>query len=297
MITFWLICAILVAIALAFVLPPLLQAFSKKSDEGSRKQSNIAVYRDQLGELDADMRNGIISREQYEQDHDELERRMLEDISVAESGMELANPASGGRGAVYAVALGIPLLAIALYFRVGTPNAISAPPPGNPASNQVTSPMDPSGQVSQQQIEANVAKLAKRLEQSPNDAQGWSMLGRSYLTLEKYDEASAAFAKATSLKADNADLWADYAFALAMAKGQQLQGQPAALIDKALKLDPENAKALELAGSAAFEVKDYKRAIDYWQKLLKKVPANSEVAKSLGDRIKEAETLAKSGGK
>ena len=297
MITFWLICAILVAIALAFVLPPLLQAFSKKSDEGSRKQSNIAVYRDQLGELDADMRNGIISREQYEQDHDELERRMLEDISVAESGMELANPASGGRGAVYAVALGIPLLAIALYFRVGTPNAISAPPPGKPASNQATSPMDASGQVSQQQIEANVAKLAKRLEQSPNDAQGWSMLGRSYLTLEKYDEASAAFAKATSLKADNADLWADYAFALAMAKDQRLQGQPAELIDKALKLDPENAKALELAGSAAFEVKDYKRAIDYWQKLLKKVPANSEVAQSLSDRIKEAQTLANSGGK
>ena len=69
-----------------------------------------------------------------------------------------------------------------------------------------------------------------------------------------------------------------------MAKGQQLQGQPAELIDKALKLDPENAKALELAGSAAFEIKDYKRAIDYWQKLLKKVPANSEVAQSLGDK-------------
>ena len=298
MIIFWLICAILVAIALAFVLPPLLQAFSKKSDEGSRKQSNIAVYRDQIGELDADLRNGIISREQYEQDHDELERRMLDDISVAEPGMELSTPASAGRGAVYAVALGIPLLAVALYFRVGSPKAMSAQPPANTASGQAaTSPMDASGQVSQQQIEANVGKLAKRLEQSPNDAQGWSMLGRSYLTLEKYEEASAAFAKATALKADNADLWADYAFALAMSKGQQLQGQPAALIDKALKLDPENAKALELAGSAAFEVKDYKRAIDYWQKLLKKVPADSEVAKSLGDRIKEAETLAKSGGK
>ena len=82
-----------------------------------------------------------------------------------------------------------------------------------------------------------------------------------------------------------------------MSKGQKLQGQPAELIDKALKIDPENAKALELAGSAALEVKDYKRAIDYWKKLLKKVPANSEVAKSLDDRIKEAETLATSGGK
>ncbi len=291
MITFWLICAIFVAIALAFVLPPLLQGVSKKTDQGSRRQSNIAVYRDQIGELEGDLRNGIISREQYEQDRDELERRMLEDVSIAEPVIELAKPMTGGRGAVYAVALGIPLLAIALYFRVGNPNALSATPA---ARTQATGPVNAAGEVSQQQIEANVAKLAKRLEQSPNDAQGWTMLARSYVTLEKYGEASAAYAKATTLKDDNADLWADYAFALAMANGQKLQGQPAELIDKALKLDAENAKALELAGSAAFEAKDYKRAVTYWQKLLKKVPANSEVAQSLADRIKEAETLANS---
>jgi cytochrome c-type biogenesis protein CcmH len=289
MITYWLICAIFVAIALAFVLPPLLQGFSKKSDEGSRRQSNIAVYRDQIGELEADLRNGIISREQYEQDRDELERRMLEDVSITEPVIELAKPVTGGRGAVYAVALGIPLLAIALYFRVGNPNAISATPA---VRAQATTPVTPTGEVSQQQIEANVAKLAKRLEESPNDVQGWTMLARSYAMLEKYGEASAAYAKATALKGDNADLWADYAFALAMAKGQKLLGQPVELIDKALKLDPENAKALELAGSAAFEAKDYKQAVNYWQKLLKKVPANSEVAQSLNDRIKEAETLA-----
>lgn len=291
MITFWLICAIFVAIALAFVLPPLWQGFSKKSHGGSRRQSNIAVYRDQIAELEADLRNGIISREQYEQDRDELERRMLEDVSITEPVIELAKPVTGGRSAVYAVAVGIPLLAIALYFRVGNPNAISASPA---ARLQATAPVNPqaAGQVSQQQIEANVAKLAKRLEQSPNDAQGWTMLARSYVTLEQYGEASAAYAKATALKGDNADLWADYAFALAMANGQKVQGQPVELIEKALKLDPENPKALELAGSAAFEAKDYKRAVTYWQKLLKKVPANSEVAQSLADRIKEAETVA-----
>ena len=223
MITYWLICAIFVAIALAFVLPPLLQGFSKKSDEGSRRQSNIAVYRDQIGELEADMRNGIISRDQYEQDRDELERRMLEDLSITEPVVELAKPVTRGRGAVYAVALGIPLLAIALYFRVGNPNAISATPA---ARTQATTAVNPAGDVSQQQIEANVAKLAKRLEQSPNDAQGWTMLARSYAMLEKYGEASAAYAKATALKGDNADLWADYAFALAMAKGRSFRANP-----------------------------------------------------------------------
>ena len=67
-----------------------------------------------------------------------------------------------------------------------------------------------------------------------------------------------AYAKATALKSDDADLWADYAFSLAMASERKLQGKPVELIKKALQLDPENPKALELAGSAAFEARDYK---------------------------------------
>ncbi|MBA3257059.1 MAG: tetratricopeptide repeat protein, partial [Pyrinomonadaceae bacterium] len=81
-----------------------------------------------------------------------------------------------------------------------------------------------------------------------------------------------------------------------MASEQKLQGKPLELIRKALQLDPENPKALELAGSAAFEAHDYQRAIEYWQKLLERVPANSEVADSLTERINEAKTRAGSAG-
>jgi len=290
MIIFWLMCAVFVAIALAFVLPPLLQGSGKKPDERGRPEANIAVYRDQIAELEADQRNGIISREQYEQDRDELERRLLEDVATPdEPSTKSAKPVKAGRGVVYAVALGIPIVALSLYFRVGNPNAISSAT----ARSQPTGPVSQqgAGQRSQQQIEANVAALAKRLEQNPNDAEGWIMLARSYGSLEKYGDANAAYAKATALKSNDADLLADYAFALAMANGQQLQGEPTELIDKALKLDPESPKALELAGSAAFQAKDYGRAVTYWQKLLKKAPANSEVAKSLSERISEAQTL------
>ncbi|MGI9168032.1 MAG: c-type cytochrome biogenesis protein CcmI [Pyrinomonadaceae bacterium] len=291
MIIFWLMCAVFVAIALAFVLPPLLQGSGKKPDERGRPEANIAVYRDQIAELEADQRNGIISREQYEQDRDELERRLLEDVATPdEPSTRSAKPVKAGRGVVYAVALGVPIVALSLYFRVGNPDAISA---SATARSQPTGPVSQqgAGQRSQQQIEANVAALAKRLEQNPNDAEGWIMLARSYGSLEKYGDASAAYAKATALKSNDADLLADYAFALAMANGQQLQGEPTELIDKALKLDPESPKALELAGSAAFQAKDYGRAVTYWQKLLKKAPANSEVAKSLSERISEAQTL------
>jgi cytochrome c-type biogenesis protein CcmH len=123
------------------------------------------------------------------------------------------------------------------------------------------------------------------------------MLGRSYSNLERYGEASNALAKATALKPDDADLLSDYAFAMAMANGQRLAGQPLELINKALQLDPENPKALELAGSAAFEAKNYDRAISYWQKLLQKTPADSKVTRALTQRINEAKSLAGAGSK
>ena len=265
MIIFWLVCAIFVAIALAFVLPPLLQGSCTKADASGQKEANIAVYRDQISELEADLATGIVGREQFDQDRDEIERRLLEDVtsSGAVSSRPL-KPAKEGRGAVYAVALGLPILAVAFYLRIGNPYAA---PTLATASVPVMAPT-PNEDFSQQRIEANVASLAKRLEQNPGDLEGWRMLARSYTSVGKYGEASAAYAKATALKSDEADLWADYAFALAMASEQKLQGKPLELIRKALQLDPENPKALELAGSAAFEAHDYKRAIEYWQKLL-----------------------------
>jgi cytochrome c-type biogenesis protein CcmH len=79
-----------------------------------------------------------------------------------------------------------------------------------------------------------------------------------------------------------------------MSEGRSLAGKPMEIINRALKIDPENLKALQLAGSAAFEAKDYKKAVDYWQRVLKKVPPGSEVADAINERINEAKTLAAS---
>ena len=288
MILFWLICAGLVAIALAFVLPTLLQG-APAADENDKERANVEVYRDQLSELAADLRNGIVSPEQYRQDRDEIERRLLDDVAgKAEAADKKTKAAAAGRGAAYAVALALPVVAVALYLLVGNSAALSGVPPQSlPASSL---PRD--GQMSQQQIDANVAALAKRMEANPNDADGWAMLGRSYLNLEKYNEASNAYAKAAALKKDDADLLTEYAFALAMTNGRQLQGRPAELIKQALRIAPENPKVLQLAGTAEFEAKNYKQAIVYWQKLLDKTSGNPELAQSISKRIDEAKALA-----
>lgn len=283
---FWLVCATFVAIGLAFLLPPLLQRSEKAPDETSSKEANVEVYRDQLSELQADLNNGLISEEQYQQDRQEYERRLLDDVAAAED----VGKSSNSRNLAYTLALALPLVAVLFYLRIGHPSALSAAPA--PVGRAMTAAppaaeQDAAG-FSPQRIEANVAALAKKLEQNPNDVSGWIMLGRSYNSLEKYSEASDAYEKATALKPDDADLWADYAFNLAMANDKRLAGKPTEIINKALKLDPENPKALELAGSAAFEAKDFPAAIKYWEKLLSRTGDDPEISKALNERIADA---------
>lgn len=283
MMLFWLICTALTAIALAFVLPPLWQRTNNLPAD-SDKEANVDVYRDQLSELEADRDNGSISPEQYAIERDEIERRLLEDVAASTAQSQNKSAMAGEKWFAYAVAVAIPLLAAALYFKIGEPRVINA------STSMPSREVGARSPRSQQDIEANVDALAKRLEQNPADANGWRMLARSYLTLEKYKEAADAYARASALQPDDADLLADYAFALGMANDRRLLGEPRELIDKALKLDPENPKALELAGSAAYEAKNYAEAIGYWERLQKK-SSDPELTNALTERINRAKSM------
>jgi cytochrome c-type biogenesis protein CcmH len=291
-ILFWVICAFMILIALAFVLPTALQQSGESSAEidEERKRANIAVYRDQLSELEADLRNGIVSREQYAQDREEIGRRLLED-TANETSKKPAAVLVSARNTAYLLGLGLPLIAIVFYLKVGDPHRIGDPGVATSMPSSAATSSAPS-ERSQEQIAANVEKLAERLKSNPNDVQGWTMLARSYNSMEKYAEAANAYAKATELRPEDADLWAEYAFSMAMANGRTLSGKPMEIVERALKVDPNNAKALQLAGSAAFEAKDYNKAVEYWQRVLKQVPPNSEVALTITERINEAKTLA-----
>src|SRR5262245_30500538 len=121
MILFWLICAVLLVIALAFLLPTLLQADDNRQATADieRKEANISVYRDQLQELSADLQNGIIAKEQFDQDTEEIQRRLLEDTSFRAKTVKTTSPRN--RSTAYALALGIPLIAVLFYLKIGTP--------------------------------------------------------------------------------------------------------------------------------------------------------------------------------
>lgn len=289
MILFWSLAALLIAGALLFVLPPLLRrAATHGASAPENAALNIAVYRDQQRELEADRNAGTITAEQYERARLELERRLLDDVARDGNAAPVAARATSRTPAVIA-GLAVPLLAVGLYIAVGTPRALAP----------VAIPANTSEGVTAEQVEAMVAKLAERMKQNPDDPQGWAMLGRSYAVMNRFDDAAAAYAKAVERVPDSPHLLADYADALAMARGQSLLGEPEALIQRALKIDPNHGKSLALAGTIAFEKKEYASAISHWERLAVQIPPDSEMAKGVQASIAEARGLMgdKTGGK
>jgi cytochrome c-type biogenesis protein CcmH len=284
MLTFWIVAALFILFALWFVLPPLLQKSGDSTGDDLRA-ANVLIYKDQFKEMESDLKTGLISEEQYQQDKEELERRLLDDVNAPSS--DLSSSSTATRKIAYGVGMFIPIGVIGFYLAVGNPKGVAPSLPQMAAAET-----QQGGPMSNQQIAANVEKLAKKLEQNPNDAEGWLMLGRSYVSMERFADAAAAYEHVTQLKGDDAGVWADYAEAYAMANGQRLAGKPTDAINRALQIDPKHQKALDLAGSAAYQAGDYQKAIDYWQKLLTQFPAGSEELRTISAQIARARQMA-----
>ena len=289
---FLIVMGVLIALGLAFVLPALVKQRSG-DDKTSRAQANVVIYRDQLNELDADLVNGTISTEQHAVGRRELEKRALEDTLAAVND-STPMPSGRGRWAPVALAVLIPVAAVGLYLKVGTPEAIAPlASPTQDATAASASAQDGSPHsTSFDSIRAMAEKLAASLKDKPDDGAGWAMLARSYNVLGRFAEAADAYARAEKLLPPDAQLLTDYADALAMSQGQSLEGEPLALLQRALKIDPANLKALALMGTAAFDRKDYKGAIAYWEKVVQTAPADSEFTQSLQASLDEARALA-----
>lgn len=277
MTAFAIIAAVLVAAALAWVLVPLLRRGDAHAGP-LREASNLAVLRHQLAEAQADRNAGALSEEQYRQARAEIERRVLEE--AADASPQAALTRRSGRGIAAAVGIALPLIALALYFRLGSPDALA---PRQPAAEQPVTPA---------QIESMAGRLAARLEREPNDAQGWKVLALSYYAVQRFPEAARAYARLAELAPDDAGVLADHADALAMALGRRIAGEPLALAKRALELDPGQWKALALVASEAFARKDYRAAIGHWETLRAAAPPDSETAKAVTGYIAHARQLA-----
>jgi cytochrome c-type biogenesis protein CcmH len=283
MIPFVVAAVAMLAIACAIVLVPLMS--QKRREAVGGEASNLSVLRDQRAELETDLANGVLSKDQYEVARLELEGRVLDETRV-EGNAPVAPPRRASPWAAVAIAGGFPVLAIALYLVLGTPAAL-LPALESQSAHAPASPQD---------IEVLIGRVKERLAAQPDDLEGWTVLARTYYALGRADEAVVAFERATALAPNDADLLADQADAIGITQGRSLEGRPEALIARALAANPAHWKANALAGTLAFKRADYAKAIEHWERVKAGVPPDSPILSTIDASLEQARSLARAGG-
>jgi cytochrome c-type biogenesis protein CcmH len=259
----WLVFALMVAVALGFLLWPLLRPTGAVAS--ARIEYDLTVYKDQLAEIGRDVERGLLTPDQAEAARTEVSRRMLT-AADGEKGQSKAT-SSRGRGAALAIALALPLVAFGFYVFLGAPHL-----PDQPYSARSGQLAKAQGQAAQ--IQAMVAQLSERLEKTPGDGKGWAMLGRSWRVLGDSEKAAAAFKKAVALLPDEVQPRLEYA-ALLLDQTDTLTPEIVVLMREILALDANQADALYFMGMAELQIGNKAKAREMWTRLLQQIPADS----------------------
>lgn len=275
--TLWAAALGLLLLALGGLLWPLLREAARPGPADDGGQDRLRrLYRAQRDELEREHQRQALSAEDRSQAIDELERRLIEDMDAAAAG-PVARLDGPWQRRVPAAVLSVllPLGALALYLQVGDPGAAAALASGQTGTH--------AGEGAD--VEAMVARLDERLRQHPDDLEGWVVLARSREVMEQFDAAVPAYRRAVDLArqqqapaAIQGRLHADLADAMASAQGGTMDGPVQAMLRAALALDPDQPKALALAGTAALQRGDLDQARQHWQRLIGLLEPGSDIA-------------------
>ena len=264
MIAFWVLVIAMVAVALFFLLRPF--GLDVDGINIDRKEQNINIAKERLSELKLELDQGVISQSEYEQTRQEVEQSLLNDIEQVPAENKEVNTANN-RVTRFALIITVPTLAAGLYVSLGNPDLIvGAQQQAAVPAGHASSAAQDAGKVGT--VEEMVEKLAARMKEKPDSAEGWFMLGRSYMSLNRYEEAVAALEKANKLVPDNHVVMLRYADALTMLRGGQISGKPFELIKKAVAIKPDDPTGLWLLGMGYDEKGEYQKAISYWNLLV-----------------------------
>ena len=236
----------------------------------SQAKANASVYRAQILDLDREHESGHISDEEWQQSRDELSLRLLEDTSALDDPAAKKEKPAIWTAVVLAIAL--PVSAMGLYMWVGEPAAL------NPMAVKSEDKVGP------QELAKMAEMLAQKLEEKPENLQGWVMLARTYRTLEQFDASIKAYDRALKLTADD-DLRIERVEVLAMQRQGNFEGEPWDVILDILQRDPQHYAALLMAGSASYAHEKYADALSYWQKARKPLTPDNPDVPSLDDAI------------
>ena len=272
---FWIIAAVLVLIALALILPPLLKPTTDivgagQSSQELRRLQNIEIAKEQLNELEQRFEKGEMDNDAYQQTRDELELALYNNMQESEQDNAFdAAKATSSKSLLSssAIALLVPMIAVGTYLKLGDPVFTTDLSSKVAAKNEIRKDL-PKKADGTPDVDAMVSGLQKKMEANPNNAKGWFMLGRSYMVLKRYPDAVKAYEQVNRLMPNSPNVMLSLADAISMKNNGQIAGRPAELIEQVLKVDPVNVTGLWLGGMAARQQLNYVTAVERWQKVL-----------------------------
>ncbi|MCE2510848.1 MAG: c-type cytochrome biogenesis protein CcmI [Alphaproteobacteria bacterium] len=276
---FWLLAIVLTGIALT----PLVRPFIRQRDKIESlftKTGDVAIYRDQLDELERDLTAGMISEKEAEVARAEIGRRLIEAEATTTKAEFYFDPLRTAGVIVLTLAIG----AVILYALQGSPLLQSRPFDATSAS------ADPTGEVAKFS-----EKLEKKLRDNPDDLEGWTRLGEAYRLLGRYPEASEAYAHAVGLAGtERPDLLAIYAETLVLAESGKVTKEAKRAFASVLDYDPKDLSARYYLGLADIQEENYTAGLKRWKALAKDLPKDHVLLAPLRTQIKQLEEQIRS---
>ncbi|MBV8131801.1 MAG: c-type cytochrome biogenesis protein CcmI [Alphaproteobacteria bacterium] len=276
MIWFWIVAALLILVALAALLWPLISRAGRGAGEG---EAAVAMFRRQLADIDTELAQGRLACDEASATRTEITRRMLAaaDRELEEVDLAAANPTEAALrvGAAVGVAGLLPVAALVIYFAVGAPAVIN--PPATAETARGTGPHDAT------ELAAAADQLKARLEREPDHPEGWVLLGRTLASLQRFGEARDAYGRAITFKPDEPQLHAELGEVLVLAAGGTVTPAAEAEFTKSAN-DP---RARFYGAEAALQRGDNAAARAALQALLADAPADAPWRKIVAARLAE----------
>ena len=277
MIGLWLAIALLTALVVGLLVLPLVRP---RRPAPPRGEYDLAIYRDQLAEVERDAERGLLVGEQAAATRTEIQRRILA-TAEAEPG-PASSAARNGRAAALCLVVAVSAGAFGLYQYLGSPDL-----PGQPLAER----RDALNAVAEQQVEMERLndRLAEKMRETPGNIEGWMLLGRSYRSHQRFAEAAEAFRRAVDSSDRPADALADYGEARVLARDGAVGLEDRAIFEEILAKNPREPRARYYIGAFQAQQGDLKGALQSWVDLIAASPADAPWLDEVRARVANAE--------
>ncbi len=256
-----------------------------------QNQAPLDKLKQQLAQLDQLVADGVLSGDAARKSRDELEAQVLAAVlgPADPAGAAQPQPQRLPRKLSLGVSAFVLVAGVAAYGVAGN-HAGWMVGPGEAAPAAAAAAAGQADQAAQ--IETMIQRLVERLQTNPDDAEGWSILARTYSAQGRYADALPAFKRVLELRPKDAQALADYADGLAVVNNRSLEGEPEKFIAQALSIDPKNIKALSLAGTVSFNRGDFVAAAGLWERAVKGSEPGGDFTRQLQGALDEARKRA-----